>query len=387
MLNTLGFLENDTKDKRNLSIAILIILLVSASWLGSLDDYSTEYTNETIIGAGTVYAIARGVNAIVSVLQSSTIEGGFIVASGSITIGEILDPVNDLIERFSSIMSFSLASLVLQKILLAIASNDLFKVLISVFGIGSLICLPTAKGLLRRWFFRCFTVMAFLRFSLVIVVLLNMQVDKIFLSKAIEDGTESLSSMRTEMTALGTNVKTVERRRVLKDDIKKSRLHRRAIETKLLPPLGIALTKADVSVFEAEETISKLAKNESWNPLKKSSAMILAEEHLEAEKTKRSKIQREISDFKKDIESFRISVEAHEIELLAGSENGPEDLLAIVRNYTEKLNWSSIESMVSDYVKIVTDLIVLFLLKTVIIPVLFLYCLIKGAKSIWIEIK
>lgn len=381
----MDFLKRYTKDKKNTFIAVFIILLVGVSWVGSLDDYSTAQTNQSIVEAGTAYAIARGVNAIVSVLQSATIESG-VVLSGSITIGELLDPVNDLIERFSSVMSFALASLVLQKILLVISSNGLFKVLITVLGIGSLFCLSLAKNSLRLIVFRCFIITVFLRFSLVMVVLLNAQVDKLFLSETIEDGTELLSGMRTEMTALESSATTADKRLRLKAGIESARHHILTIETKLLPPLELKLMKADVRVFEAEKVVNKLAKNESWNPLKKSSGMMFAENNLKAENSDRSKIKAAISKYKKDIESFNVSVEDKKVELVGGPKNSKDGLLVAARNTMERMSWSNIELIVSTYVNIITDLIVLFMLKTIIIPVLFLYCLMKGTKLIWVKV-
>ena len=38
------------------------------------------------------------------------------------TIGEVLDPLNDMIERFSTVMTWVLASLAAQKVLLLLAS-------------------------------------------------------------------------------------------------------------------------------------------------------------------------------------------------------------------------------------------------------------------------
>ena len=104
--------------KRNITIATILLLII-LSWIGALDKYSDNYTRKSIYEAGSTYAVARGINAIVSVLQSSTVTTG-VGVEGSMTIGEVLDPMNDLIERFSKVMTVVLSSLVLQKILLVI---------------------------------------------------------------------------------------------------------------------------------------------------------------------------------------------------------------------------------------------------------------------------
>ena len=106
----------------NALIAVLIVVLVTLSSTRVLDDYVDDYTDESIRNAALTYATARGINGLVSVLQSTEVEAGVIV-SGSMTIGEVLDPLNDMIERFSSVMAWVLASLAAQKLLLLLASH------------------------------------------------------------------------------------------------------------------------------------------------------------------------------------------------------------------------------------------------------------------------
>jgi hypothetical protein len=53
-----------------------------------LDDYVDEYTTTSIKNAALTYATARGINALVSMMQSSEVEAGVGIVSGSITIGD-----------------------------------------------------------------------------------------------------------------------------------------------------------------------------------------------------------------------------------------------------------------------------------------------------------
>lgn len=72
-------------------VAIFIVLMVALSSTRVLDDYVDEYTNASIKSAALTYATARGINALVSMMQSSEVEAGIGVVSGSMTIGELLD--------------------------------------------------------------------------------------------------------------------------------------------------------------------------------------------------------------------------------------------------------------------------------------------------------
>ncbi len=52
------------------------------------------------------YASARSINAVVSVIKNSSVELGIGINS-TIAIGEILDPVNDAVERLSDVLTLS----------------------------------------------------------------------------------------------------------------------------------------------------------------------------------------------------------------------------------------------------------------------------------------
>ena len=372
-------------DKKTVALAVCIVLLMATSWIGSLDEYSEESTNSSIIQAGTAYAIVRGINAIVSVLQSSTFEGGAVFATFSISLGEVLDPVNDLIERFSTVMSFALASLVLQKILLAITSNALFKVLISLLGVLTLVSIVLANTVYRLWMLRSFLVLIFLRFSLVIVVVLNAQVDRFFLSDQIDQGSQSLSQMKSEMSTLETNAKLAEKNEGLRNKVDATRKSIKTIESKLLPPLKLKLIEVEAAIFEEKNEVKKQSQYKKWNPLDKISEVMLAENELKTAKTKKAEIETAIANHEKDIKAFKQSI-ASDLKTLSGDDGeGVSGLLKSARNTVDNLSFSNIESLASNYVKSVIDLIVLFMLKTVFIPILFLYGLIKITKKIWAD--
>ena len=182
-------------------LPILIALVIAASSFNILDDYSDNYTHDSIIQAGVSYAIARGINGIVSVLQTSTVQAG-VGVSGSIAFGEVLDPINDIIERFSYVMSLAIGSLVLQKILLGISAHFLFKLLIVGFGFILITAIIIKNAAATSWASKIFVILLFIRFALVIVVSFNSIADNIFISTQINNGTEELNEFRADVVKL-----------------------------------------------------------------------------------------------------------------------------------------------------------------------------------------
>ncbi len=184
---------------RSLFMVIFVVVAIAISYLKPLDAYANAYHDQALKQAALTYATARGINALVSMLQSSTIEGGAVIVSGSVTIGELLDPVNDLIERFSSVMTIALASLAAQKLLLVISGQNAFLHILLASGIALLLCIRLQKPMLFQWMLKFFMVTVFLRFTMVLVLGLNAVVDRGFLWHETDKHDQSVQVFQSEI--------------------------------------------------------------------------------------------------------------------------------------------------------------------------------------------
>ncbi len=100
----------------------LIIALLGLAVSGVVDRLSDEYGGQAFQRALITAAAARALNGVISVAQGTDLAiepGGVGVNFG---IGQILDPVNDLVERFSAIMLVATTSLGVQNILLDVSA-------------------------------------------------------------------------------------------------------------------------------------------------------------------------------------------------------------------------------------------------------------------------
>ena len=183
-------------------VSVLVIVLVALSSTRVLDDYVDDYTDESLRNAAITYATARGLNALVSMLQSSEVEAGVGFVSGAITIGELLDPLNDMLERFSSVMTWVLASLAAQKVLLLIASHKLFLYLVATLGIIALLLLFHGRSRFQGLVFRCFLVVIFVRFSLGLAVALNSGADLLFLAEQMQESDQQVEQFQSNIMQL-----------------------------------------------------------------------------------------------------------------------------------------------------------------------------------------
>ena len=222
-------------------IAIVIVVLVALSSTRALDDYVDNYTSEAITNAAITYASARGLNALVSMLQSTEVEAGVFV-SGSMTIGEVLDPLNDMIERFSTVMTWVLASLAGQKVLLLLASHKLFLYLVAVLGITALLLLYHGRSPARNLVFKSFLVVVFLRFALGLAVALNSAVDYLFLDQQLQAHDQQIENFQSNILSMETDAGSdniVDAVRKLWDDLSVEELQRKLEELRHKISAGI----------------------------------------------------------------------------------------------------------------------------------------------------
>jgi hypothetical protein len=178
------FMPFSHPSKNQMFVVTLVGALLALAWLGTLDRISAGYVEGSLLDAGIIYATARGINALVSALQGTELDMWLVTFS----VGELLDPVNDMIERFSGVMTVAIASLVIQELLLVIVSDATFSTALTVVGAATLVALFAGKLAGHKWLLKVFLIVALLRFSLALVIVANLWVDQVFLpdSGAVE---------------------------------------------------------------------------------------------------------------------------------------------------------------------------------------------------------
>ncbi len=157
---------------------ILVIFVIAMSQLLE-KSLVWNYQEDSITSAFTIYGITRALNAAISMLQGTDIS----VVVVSVSIGELLDPINDLIERFSWIVMMAIASLGIQKVLLSVVVSKAANLLLGAAVAGYLVSLwykPCTKY--RNVSFKAISILFFIRFSLSMVFVCNYALDVYYFS-------------------------------------------------------------------------------------------------------------------------------------------------------------------------------------------------------------
>ena len=159
----------------------------------------------TLTTATVAYISAAAINSTVSVLKTSEMEASFFVVGGSVTVGEVLDPIHDLVEQLSSILTLCIVSLGLQRLLLSIAADVSLKY---VLGPGLLMLAVaflwrTPRAAVFRRLGRAFVVVAIVaRFGLPTVFVMSDEFSEQTLAVRMSNAQERLEQAQSELNAL-----------------------------------------------------------------------------------------------------------------------------------------------------------------------------------------
>jgi len=183
-------------------LASLLLLLTGAALYGAslvklpiLDEAADRYFSESIHSATLAYATVRGVNAVVSVAKESRIELSPTGVGVSLAAGQILDPIDDMAERLSSLLVAAIVSVGIQKI-----GYELGKaVSLQLVALLLLIALPliwlngAGSSLILQWLLKGCLLLLMLRFMLPLSAMLSDAIYESALRPNIEAATDRLS--------------------------------------------------------------------------------------------------------------------------------------------------------------------------------------------------
>jgi len=193
-------------------ISLLLILILVLSLSLGVDETAMKLQDEAFNRAMLSFGLAKGLNAIISLIQGTELSITPVGIGLNFSVGEVLDPFNDMVERFSWVMLASTVSLGIQKILLILSSKLFLQVAISISTLISLIFL-WLKPLHVKWFFilpfKILLLLLILRFGAVTSVFATeylynstLHVEYVDSSKIIIDTQKELENLHKKNTTM-----------------------------------------------------------------------------------------------------------------------------------------------------------------------------------------
>lgn len=195
---------------RRLAATTLILICVGLSWSGSLEQAAEPRLQATLQRALVTAAIARGLNGVISVAQGTEIAIQPVGIGITIAAGEILDPLNDLIERFSWLALAASASLATQLLLSEVFANNFINGTLTAAGAIYLLAIWLPGNLPGRlWLLRATALLIFARFVFTIVILVVSQVDQWLLVERQQQAMSVLTQATQELDELQSSASDI----------------------------------------------------------------------------------------------------------------------------------------------------------------------------------
>lgn len=203
------WLQTFVSDKRALSVLMILLAFFSMTslldgflqynLLGMLERRGGDYLDKTLIRATTSFALARGLNGTISIIQGTDFSVSLGVG-GNLAIGEALDPINDLVERFSVIMLASTVSLGIQKVLMGIGAGLGFRVFLSLALLLIVLGLWNSHAgiskILQRLGYKLLIFAIVLRVAIPVAATVGSLISELFLQEKYQEATKVIDQFR-----------------------------------------------------------------------------------------------------------------------------------------------------------------------------------------------
>lgn len=179
-------------------VAGVVLALLALAYEGTVDDYGHDYTQQALKRALVTFAVARGLNAVISVAQGTEVSIQPAGVGVNFAPGQILDPLNDLIEWFSWVVLMAATSLGIQELLLTIFSAKVFAWILIVVA-AALGVLMWSKRLqphpLRALLARLLLLLLVVRFSVPVMALASEGLYTTFMSERYAASQQSIQAV------------------------------------------------------------------------------------------------------------------------------------------------------------------------------------------------
>ncbi len=172
-------------------------IVIGKTFLHTVDRRAEKYYNASLGRALVTYGVVRGINAVISVIQGSDISLSPAGMGITLAAGEILDPLNDLIERFSWIILVAVTSLGIQKILLPITAWIGFTLLLGAasWALALSLWLPRLKNVeILPLGLRLLLLALILRYALPLTAWATSSIDSLFLQPEYTQASATLET-------------------------------------------------------------------------------------------------------------------------------------------------------------------------------------------------
>lgn len=382
----------DSNNKhRNITLAI-IFFVIFISWIGYLDRLALNYIDSATNQSLAAFGIAKIINAFVSMIQTAQFEFSLGVGA-SLQVGQLLDPINDAVEQYSEIMKISIASLFGQKMLIEISSTTIFKTILTITGLAFAVAIVTRQRIMTNFLFKIFASMAFLRIIIVLVVLMNGIVSQAFVDDYAEKENIALGGVKDIVDTDIENQSKKQEDPLSIEENKKLENNLASLTNKKAIIIA-ELTTVQSDIIEKQNDFNKTQSalntyKEKLSTLDKISFFDRDKEYKDLDNDRELANQElknsiamleDLTDTLDNIDSDMMDIEE---ELNGDSEGWLSSTKQKIRHLANMSNITKLGQQLDHTITSMINLMTIFLIKTIIMPLIILLIFLKSFKGVW----
>jgi hypothetical protein len=191
-------LESPLPPWRRGLIAGALALLLLAVWVLRPDQLATDQVDAGWKRALATFAVARALNAVVSVVQGTEVAVQPAGMGVTLAPGQVLDPINDLIEQFSTLMLAATAAFAAQRLLIEIGAWWPLALALSAAALAAAARAWQGQPV-PRWLVQALLALLVVRFAVPAVVLASEATYRLFMAQEYTQAQASLERAAVEL--------------------------------------------------------------------------------------------------------------------------------------------------------------------------------------------
>lgn len=369
--------------RKRQAAVVVVCLVIIMSWLSVIDRKTENYVNDATVQALATYGTMRLANAAISTIKSVEVDAQI----ASVQVGAALDPIDTLIEEGSNVVRFAIGSLITQKLMVEIVSTSFFKITLTLAGLILIGSLYFQGGRYANVFLKVFSLTALARFLFVLVIFLNALADQAFVDQKTEATRQDLEKNAGEISQAKQtpeNGLSVQENKELEDRIETLSQEREELLSAIEQArTGVEKAKSELEQSEAELSAleEKLGMMEQYFP-EDSDHKALAEQVEKDRATYEQRIE-ELDGLSTELDALDQTMDDLKARLSGEDQSYWGAAMEKMESVKSMTDVGALQAKAEAMIDSILRIMALFVLKTVIIPIIFLVLLLKGFRYIW----
>ena len=193
-------------------LSIALVLLVVLSSVLHVDEKAMQLLDASFDRAMVAFGLAKALNAVISLIQGTELSLTPVGIGLNFSVGEVLDPFNDMVERFSWVMLLSSVSLGIEKLLLILSSKLFLQVALGVSAVVTMALLwikQLKSSFALEYSLKIFALLVLLRFSAIVFVYSSQLMYDAVLQNEYQQATEVISTTKEQLEDIESQNKAI----------------------------------------------------------------------------------------------------------------------------------------------------------------------------------